>query len=261
MACQTGRMRSKHEARFCRRLPRATVMRTSWAGTCWPARPGVLAWIDRVHGGPALALDIDMMSVLRPLRRPPRSAGCPQVWRREGMGSTLPRTLLVVVGLAAVAGLSAGCGGSGSNKGTESGDAGANDAASSSSGGESGSESGSALDSGGSADQAAGDAALTDGGEFACGDALCSPTQICLTPAWGCAAGAPNDAGVCPEGTEYSDASDNCLQVQPPPPSCVSPAPGAGSFDCSGIGTAAGCDIANAPIPSGCSRMCSASCA
>jgi hypothetical protein len=173
------------------------------------------------------------------------------------MGSTLDRTFVVVAGLAVAAGLSAGCGSTGSNN--ESGDTGMNDAASPSSGSESGSESGSALDSGSSSDQAAGDVALTDGG-LACGDALCSPSQICLTPAWGCVAGPPNDAGVCPDGTEYSDASDRCLQVQPPP-SCVSPAPGAGSFDCSGIGTAAGCETANAPIPSGCSRMCTGTCA
>jgi hypothetical protein len=171
----------------------------------------------------------------------------------------LPIALRVVAALAAAVGLWVGCGSTGSNN--ESRDAGMNDAGSSSSGGESGSESGSALDSGGSSDQAAGDAALTDAGEFACGDALCSPTQICLTPAWGCAAGPPNDGGVCPDGTEYSDASDRCLQVQPPPPSCVSPAPGTGSFDCSGGEEGNACSTVNAPIPSGCSRMCRAICA
>ena len=171
------------------------------------------------------------------------------------MGSTLHRALLVVAGLAAAVGLSASCGSSGSNDGTENGDAATNDAASSS-----GSDGGSALDSGGSSDQAAGDAAFTDGGDFACGDALCSPSQICLTPAYGCVAGPPNDAGVCPEGTEYSDASDRCLEL-PPPPSCVSPAPGAGSFDCSWGDAPPGCDEVTAPIPSTCSRMCQGTCA
>jgi hypothetical protein len=164
----------------------------------------------------------------------------------------------VVAGLAAVAGLSAGCGSSGS--GTPSGDAGAADAASSSSSdGESG-ESGSASNARDSSDQAAADAAVTDGGAFACGDALCSPSQICLTPAYGCAAGPPNDAGVCSEGTEYSDASNQCLQTVPLP-SCVSPPPGAGSFDCSDEGAVPACSEVNAPIPSTCSRFCRAICA
>ena len=180
------------------------------------------------------------------------------------MGSALHRMLFVVAGLAAAAGLSAGCGSSGSNKGTESGEAGTNDAASSSSGIDSGSEGGSVLDSGSNADQAADDAALADAtlmdGGLGCGDALCSPSQICLTPAYGCVAQPPSDAGVCPDGTEYSDASGRCLQ-SPPPPSCVSPTPGTGSFDCSGGDAGAKCDVVNAPIPSGCSRVCRAICA
>ncbi len=176
------------------------------------------------------------------------------------MGSTLHRMLVVVAGLTVAVGLSAGCGSSSSDKRTESGDAGTNDAGSSSSGGGAGSESGLASDSGGGSDQAAGDAILTDGGGFACCDALCSPSQICLTPAYGCVAGPPSDAGVCPDGTEYSDASGRCLQSSPPP-SCVSPTPGTGSFDCSGGDAGANCDVVNAPIPSGCSHVCRSICA
>src|SRR5450432_4402799 len=110
-------------------------------------------------------------------------------------------------------------------------------------------------------DQAAeGDAASIDAGTLGCGDALCSPSEICLTPAYGCVAAAPLDAGVCPVGTEYSDASGGCLQ-SPPPPSCVSPVPGTGSFDCSGGDAGANCEVVNAPIPSRCSRVCRAICA
>ena len=108
-------------------------------------------------------------------------------------------------------------------------------------------------------DQAAGDAASTDGGEFACGDALCAPSQICLYPPYGCVALKLPDSGVCPEGTEYLDASGSCLPP-PPPPSCVSPAPGEGSFDCSGQDAGASCTVVSAPIPSGCSHICRAIC-
>src|SRR5580692_7078533 len=54
-----------------------------------------------------------------------------------------------------------------------------------------------------------------DAGAFACGDALCEPSQICLTPAWGCIAFSvpPNDAGACPDGTEFSGAAGACAQV------------------------------------------------
>jgi hypothetical protein len=105
-----------------------------------------------------------------------------------------------------------------------------------------------------------GDAALTDGGGLACGDALCSPSQICLTPAYGCVAMARPDGGVCPDGTEYSVASGGCLE-SPPPPSFVSPPPRAGSFDCSGEEADADCSTVSAPIPSGCSRVCRETCA
>jgi hypothetical protein len=104
------------------------------------------------------------------------------------------------------------------------------------------------------------DAALSDGGAFSCGDSLCDPSQVCLYPAYGCVAEIPTDAGLCPDGTQYSDASGACVQT-PPTPSCVSLSPGEGSFDCSqGVGGAS-CSIVNAPIPTGCSRICRANCA
>ena len=103
--------------------------------------------------------------------------------------------------------------------------------------------------------EAASDAASTDAGEFACGDAICAPSQICLYPAYGCIAFALPDGGSCPDGTEYSDATGDCLQ-SPPPPSCVSLAPGESFFDCSGGGTYPACSTVTTPIPSGCSRVC-----
>lgn len=74
------------------------------------------------------------------------------------------------------------------------------------------------------------DAGASDSGGLPCGDASCGPTEICLYPAYGCAAG----SGRCP------------------PPSCVSPPAGAGSYDCSpggvetpacGTGPWDGCDV------------------
>src|SRR5579863_4927797 len=80
-----------------------------------------------------------------------------------------------------------------------------------------------------STDRAPGDADAADGqsdaGTFACGDAACSPSQICLYPPYGCIQLALTDAGVCPKGTTYSDASGGCLPPVPTP-SCVSPSPG-----------------------------------
>jgi hypothetical protein len=108
-----------------------------------------------------------------------------------------------------------------------------------------------------------GDADAADGqseaGTFACGDAACSPSQICLYPAYGCIQLALTDAGVCPNGTTYSDASGGCL----PPvrtPSCVSPSPG-DALDCSGPDAGPDCDNAIVPIPANCSRICRAICA
>jgi hypothetical protein len=100
----------------------------------------------------------------------------------------------------------------------------------------------------------------SEAGTFACGDAVCDPSQICLYPPYGCIQLALTDAGVCPDGTDYSDASGGCLPPVPTP-SCVSPAPGEGSFDCSGPDAAPDCDTVNAPIPSSCSRVCRAICA
>ena len=108
--------------------------------------------------------------------------------------------------------------------------------------------------------EAASDAASTDAGEFACGDATCGPSQICLYPPYGCILLRLPDAGICPDGWEYDDASGGgCIQSTPPP-SCVSLPPGTGSFDCSGQGAGATCGVVNVPVPSGCSRICRAIC-
>ena len=107
--------------------------------------------------------------------------------------------------------------------------------------------------------EAASDTPSTDGGAFACGDATCGPSEICLYPAYGCIMFVPPDGGVCPDWTEYSDAASGCVEL-PPPPSCASPGPGEGSFDCSGGGAYPGCGVVSAPIPNGCSHVCRGIC-
>ena len=138
-------------------------------------------------------------------------------------------------------------------------------------GGVIGSGGGGSLGGGGAdagSDQAAGDAAATeaasdsistDAGKFACGDATCGPSQICLYPAYGCLGFPLPDSGICPDGWVSAPSGDMCVQ-SPPTPSCVSPAPGEGSFDCSQQGASPACQTVNAPIPSGCSRICRAIC-
>jgi hypothetical protein len=98
---------------------------------------------------------------------------------------------------------------------------------------------------------------------LACGDVVCTPSEICLYPACGCLAIMEplTDAGTCPDGSTYFDAEGTC--VVPPacqPPSCVSLTPGAGSFDCSSADAAPGCDTVVAPIPASCSRVCRGIC-
>jgi hypothetical protein len=112
---------------------------------------------------------------------------------------------------------------------------------------------------GGRAGGPAGQGGQTDGGELACGDARCQSSQICLYPPYGCIIAVSPDAGVCPAGSEYSDAAAGCLDV-PLAPSCVSLTPGQGSFDCSGADAGATCGTVNAPIPRGCSHVCRSIC-
>ena len=108
--------------------------------------------------------------------------------------------------------------------------------------------------------EAASDTTTRDAGEFACGDATCGPSQICLTPAYGCLGFALPDSGICPDGWVFDPTFSGCLE-SPPTPSCVSPAPGTGSFDCWEQGASPGCETVNAPIPSSCGRICRATCA
>jgi hypothetical protein len=103
------------------------------------------------------------------------------------------------------------------------------------------------------------EAAASDDGGLACGDAQCEPSQICLTPAYGCVAEALIDAGVCPAGAVYWDASGTCVQ-NPLAPSCVSPTPGR-QYDCAGGDGGADCSHAGVPIPKSCSRFCRDDCA
>jgi hypothetical protein len=108
--------------------------------------------------------------------------------------------------------------------------------------------------------EAAGDGISTDAGDFVCGDASCGPSQICLYPAYGCIRIALPNSGICPNGWVSDPSGGGCVQ-SPPTPSCVSPSPGQGSFDCSGQGADPTCGTVNAPVPSGCSRICRATCA
>jgi hypothetical protein len=100
------------------------------------------------------------------------------------------------------------------------------------------------------------------GDAFVCGDSVCDPSQICLYPACGCIAlpaGPRTDAGVCPDGSVSSDPQGLCIvPFVCPPPSCVTPTPAQGSFDCSGegAGAEANCSTINPPVPARCSRVC-----
>jgi hypothetical protein len=106
-----------------------------------------------------------------------------------------------------------------------------------------------------------GDAA-PDGPGIPCGNVTCAASEICLYPPCGCIqfTDPKTDAGDCPDGEAYSDALGACFA--PPhcqPPSCVSPAPGTGSFDCS-EGDGGTCGIIDAPIPERCGHVCRAIC-
>jgi len=118
-----------------------------------------------------------------------------------------------------------------------------------------------------SSDAAPGDAARADaepdGPRIPCGNMTCAPSEICLYPACGCIAfmDPRTDAGDCPDGEAYSDALGSC--VVPPqcqPPSCASPAPGSGSYDCSEPDGGSGCSPVNAPIPDRCGHTCRSIC-
>jgi len=97
-------------------------------------------------------------------------------------------------------------------------------------------------------------------GDLACGEARCQADEVCLYPAYGCLAFPLTDAGVCPDGSAYSDAASACLQT-PPTPSCVRLTPGEGSFDCTPGDAGVNCSTVTAPVPSACSRVCRSICA
>jgi hypothetical protein len=102
-----------------------------------------------------------------------------------------------------------------------------------------------------------------DGPRIPCGNATCPPSEICLYPPCGCIASEDpkTDSGACPDGDVYSDALGSCYAPpQCPPPSCVSPAPGTGSFDCRDGDAGVDCSPVNAPIPERCSHVCRAIC-
>jgi hypothetical protein len=118
-----------------------------------------------------------------------------------------------------------------------------------------------------SGDTAPGDAALgdagPDGARIPCGSTTCAASEICLYPPCGCIAFTDpmTDAGDCPDGETYFDALGSCFAPpQCQPPSCVSPAPGTGSFDCSEPDGGTGCSTVNAPIPERCGHICRSIC-
>jgi hypothetical protein len=104
------------------------------------------------------------------------------------------------------------------------------------------------------------DDASNDAGTFPCGDAECTSSQICLTPAYGCtAADLPvlPVPGVCTGGWEYSDSGfGGCV----PSPSCVISGVPGGTYNCSGGDAGANCQVSDLPFPSYCSRYCSQTC-
>jgi hypothetical protein len=100
------------------------------------------------------------------------------------------------------------------------------------------------------------------GDEFACGNAECSSSQLCVYPPYGCGAIVP-EGGVCPAGSMLTAPNGSvggaCVSAQPMP-SCMTLNPGEGSFDCSGGDAGIECDNVSAPIPERCGRICRADC-
>src|SRR5580692_6029106 len=62
---------------------------------------------------------------------------------------------------------------------------------------------------------AAGEDAPIDSGLLACGDALCDPSQICLSQGPSCYTMHAQDGG-CLDGYEHSDGGRNCIETPPP---------------------------------------------
>lgn len=108
---------------------------------------------------------------------------------------------------------------------------------------------------GGSKESAVADGG-SDAGPFACGDAMvCDPSEICVHE-FGCAGEGTLDGG-CPEGLTYDSQNDNCVNLVPPPPTCVSPAPIRTFNDCCPSADIPGCDSVPAASQG---RICRAAC-
>jgi hypothetical protein len=120
-----------------------------------------------------------------------------------------------------------------------------------------------------STDRVIGDADAADGqseaGTFACGDALCAETELCVYPACGCAVimEPMTDAGSCPDGTAFSDVIESCFVPPKCQPAFCAPPPDPDSgatYYCTGQdGTLSG--IISGPLPSGSSHVCHGNCA
>jgi hypothetical protein len=105
----------------------------------------------------------------------------------------------------------------------------------------------------------------SEGGQFDCGAALCEPSQVCVyPPCQPCIVltEPPSDAGVCPSGTAYSDASGVCVgtPVGCASPYCFSPTPATPLY-CQEQGDGSLSGNVSAPVPRGSSHACYTSCA
>jgi hypothetical protein len=78
--------------------------------------------------------------------------------------------------------------------------------------------------------------APSDAATFACGEASCVGTEVCVHPGCGCliAIYPVTDSGSCPDGTAFADAVAGCVPVEMtcPPAYCWSP--NGYSLQCSG---------------------------
>jgi hypothetical protein len=109
----------------------------------------------------------------------------------------------------------------------------------------------------GHADGATADAGSlsSDAGSFACGEIVCSQTEVCVHQASGCMIQMPRDAGTCPDGSTTSDAGS--CESSSPAPYCWSPDAGTTLICDEGDGGLSG--VFNS-LPPGTDLVCYSSC-
>jgi hypothetical protein len=100
------------------------------------------------------------------------------------------------------------------------------------------------------------DAASTDAG-FACGNATCGASQICVYPPCGCLRPiAPSDAAACADG---SGMDCNQQPSCPPPPYCFTPSPQM-SVSCVDEGDGGLAGTLTGPVPNDSTHACYTAC-